>query len=89
VTDLARALLDALDDRDLAALAERLGPYLPARDPGGFLTPAGAAEYLGVTTRRIHDLTSARRLVPDGHDGRTPLFARRTLDRYVASDSRP
>ena len=49
----------------------------------GYLTPQGAAEYLGVKRKRIYDLTSARQLVPDGRDGRTPLYRRSTLDRYA------
>jgi hypothetical protein len=49
----------------------------------GYLPPAAAAHYLGVSRQRIYQLTSARILCPDGRDGRTPLFTRRTLDTYV------
>jgi hypothetical protein len=36
----------------------------------------------------VHDLTSARLLVPDGHDGRRPLYLRRSLDAYVRGRGR-
>lgn len=87
---LAGALVAALDDAALDALAERLAPRLAHLAPGpaptetdGWLTAADAAHYLGVTRKRIHDLTSARALVPDGRDGRTPLYRRSTLDAYA------
>lgn len=54
----------------------------------GYLDPAGAARYLGLKRKRIYDLKSARVLEPDGHDGRTPLFKRETLDNYVRSGRR-
>jgi hypothetical protein len=49
----------------------------------GYLPPAAAAHYLGVSRQRIHQLTSARVLRPDGRDGRTPLYTRESLDDYV------
>jgi excisionase family DNA binding protein len=57
-------------------------------DVDGWLTPAAAAKYLGVSRKRIYDLTSARALVPDGRDGRTPLFKRAVLDDYARSSAR-
>ncbi len=66
---LAAALLDALDDDALDALAERLVPRLEARfarRPGAqagaehWMPPADAARYLGLTRKRIYDLTSMR-----------------------------
>jgi hypothetical protein len=89
VSDLAGALLAAFDDADLAALAERLRPWLapeletPTSECSEWLAPAAAAEYLGVTRKRIYDLTSSRQLEPDGRDGRTPLYLRSTLDHYA------
>lgn len=89
---LAAAIVAGLDDDALDALAERLAPRLEARlgrRPGGevgvehWMTPADAARYLGLTRKRIYDLTSMRALEPDGRDGRTPLFRRETLDAYV------
>jgi hypothetical protein len=89
---LAAALLDALDDDALDTLAERLAPRLEARlgrrpraEVGAehWMAPADAARYLGITRKRIYDLTSMRALEPDGRDGRTPLFRRGTLDAYV------
>lgn len=49
----------------------------------GYLPPVAAAHYLGVSRQRIYQLTSARILQPDGRDGRTPLYTRASLDRYV------
>lgn len=47
------------------------------------MAPGDAARYLGVSRKRIYDLTGSRALEPDGRDGRTPLFRRGTLDAYV------
>jgi len=90
VNALVSALLTELDDDALDALAERLAPRLEARlarssqpDADRWMTTAEAARYLGLTRKRIYDLTSMRALEPDGRDGRTPLFRRDTLDAYV------
>jgi hypothetical protein len=89
-TPLAAALLDALDGDALDALAKRLAPrlaeHLAGHEEGerhGYLAPQAAADYLGVSRKRIYDLTSGRALTPDGRDGRTPLYRRETLDRYA------
>lgn len=69
-------------------LAERIADRLQGQDGddgGGYLTAEAAGRYIGVSRRRIHNLTSAGLLTPDGHDGRTPLYSRRTLDDYVRS----
>ncbi len=81
----------ALSDEELHRLAEALAPILAQRlghqehapAPEGYLAPEAAARYLGVSRKRIYDLTSMRVLVPDGRDGRTPLFTRATLDAYA------
>ena len=85
MTDLGAALIASLDDDAVAALAERLRPYLPTApaDDVGYYPPAAAARYLGRSTRRVHDLKSSRAIEPDGYDGRTPLFTRQTLDAYA------
>src|SRR4051794_22202797 len=83
------ALLRALDDDALDALAMRLRPRLvlreePARVPAdGYMDAAGAARFLGCSRRRIYDLKSMGILPPDGFDGRKPLWRRSTLVRYV------
>ncbi len=66
-------------------LAERVADRLQGQggEDGGYLTAEAAGRYVGVSRRRIHNLTSAGLLIPDGHDGRTPLYSRRTLDDYV------
>ena len=90
--DLARALVATLDDQALDVLAQLLAPRLAALSPersdapAGYLAPAAAAAYLGVTRKRIYDLTSSGALEPDGRDGRTPLFSRTTLDAYVRGE---
>jgi len=79
----------ALSDEELQRLAEALAPLIALRipvaesAPEGYLPPQAAARYLGVSRKRIYDLTSMRALSPDGRDGRTPLFRRETLDAYV------
>jgi hypothetical protein len=72
---------------EIATLAAEILASAPAdaggERPDGYLPPARAAAYLGVSRQRIHQLTSGRALCPDGRDGRTPLYTRQTLDRYV------
>lgn len=80
-----------LDDAALRRLARALAPAVaellaaedrePAQDR--WLTAADAARHLGVSKKRVHDLTSMGALVPDGRDGRTPLYLRVTLDAYA------
>jgi hypothetical protein len=84
---LAAALVAALDERALDELAELLAPRLAGRltAGGGYMTPEAAARYLGLTRKRVYDLKSAGALIPDGYDGRTPLWLRSTLDEYVRS----
>jgi excisionase family DNA binding protein len=53
---LARALLDDLDPEDLAALAQRLAPYLPTTLPPAtpaVYSPATLAAELGITARAV------------------------------------
>jgi hypothetical protein len=85
--ELARALVASLDDAALDELAELLRPRLALSvDPpqAGYLAPAAAGEYLGLSRKRIYDLRSSGALEPDGYDGRTPLWTRATLDAYVS-----
>ena len=76
------------DDRFVAALADAVAEQVADRLRGevaedGYLNPEAAGRYISVSRRRIHELTSAGLLAPDGNDGRTPLYRRRTLDDYV------
>jgi hypothetical protein len=68
-----------------ATVAEQVADRLhgAAAEDEGYLNPEGAGRYICVPRRRIHELTSAGLLAPDGYDGRTPLYRRRTLDEYV------
>lgn len=68
-----------------ATVAEQVFDRLHKEAGGdeGYLNPEAAGRYICVSRRRIHELTSAGLLAPDGHDGRTPLYRRRTLDDYV------
>lgn len=67
-----------------ATVAEQVADRLhDAAEGEGYLNPEAAARYICVSRRRVHDLTSAGLLTPDGYDGRTPLYRRRTLDDYV------
>jgi hypothetical protein len=76
------------DERFVDALAKTVAEQVADRIRGaaesdGYLNPEAAGRYICVSRRRIHELTSAGLLAPDGHDGRTPLYRRRTLDDYV------
>ena len=73
--------MEALAETVAEQVAERLRGG--AAEDEGYLNPEAAARYICVSRRRIHELTSAGLLAPDGHDGRTPLYRRRTLDDYV------
>ncbi len=68
-----------------ATVAEQVVDRLheKAGEGEGYLNPEAAGHYICVSRRRIHELTSAGLLAPDGYDGRTPLYRRRTLDEYV------
>ncbi|HKB52200.1 MAG TPA: hypothetical protein VKC63_12335 [Solirubrobacterales bacterium] len=76
------------DERFVEALAATVAEQVADRLHGaaedeGYLNPEAAGRYICVSRRRVHDLTSAGLLAPDGYDGRTPLYRRRTLDDYV------
>jgi hypothetical protein len=77
------------DERLIGHLAAVLGDQVAVAlrehviEGEGYLNAEAAGRYIGATRKRIHDLTSAGRLVPDGHDGCTPLYLRRSLDAYV------
>lgn len=77
------------DDRFVEALAATVAEQVADRlhgtavEGGGYMNPEAAGRYICVPRRRIHELTSAGLLTPDGYDGRTPLYRRQTLDEYV------
>lgn len=80
------------DDRFVEALAAAVAEQVvdrlreeEAEDEEGYLNAEAAGRYMCVPRRRIHELTSAGLLVPDGYDGRTPLYRRRTLNEYVTA----
>ncbi|MEX1142872.1 MAG: hypothetical protein WD399_07605 [Thermoleophilaceae bacterium] len=62
-------------------VADRLGEVERGEDR--YFDADAAGRYLGIPRKRIHDLTSADALVPDGYDGRKPLYRRSSLDAYV------
>lgn len=82
-----------LSPEALRELAQDLVPLVtpllssPQPERDGYLNPEAAAEYLGVKRKRVYDLKSMGALVPDGFDGRTPLFTRETIDNYVRTGS--
>jgi excisionase family DNA binding protein len=79
---LAAALLEALDDATLDALAERLRPRLQlaiTTSPTRWLNVTEAAEHLACPKSRVYALTSARR-IPHHRDGSRVLFDREELD---------
>ncbi len=89
---LAQAVLDALDDDALDALAERLAPRIASRlstTEDGWLDAKAAADYLGVSTHALHRLSSERR-IPCSQDrpGGRLYFQRSELDRWRAEKVR-
>jgi excisionase family DNA binding protein len=98
VTELARALLGALDDEALDALAVRLAPRLRnyltlapreqlAED--GWMGTEDAARHLGMSRHALYKLTSARRIpfTPDTPGGRC-WFRRSELDHWRSAQAR-
>jgi hypothetical protein len=79
------------DERFVEALAATVAEQVVDRlheeavEGEGYLNPEAAGRYICVSRRRIHELTSAGLLAPDGYDGRTPLYRRRTLEEYVTN----
>lgn len=66
MTDLARALVDALDDDALDALADLLAPRIAARAaalPARLLTPREAATQLGLHVKTVQRMAADGRLV--------------------------
>jgi len=88
VSDLATALLDALDDAALDQLAERLAPRLGAGTVAaadGWLRGADRiAEYIDAPKSRVYALASADR-IPVEHDGSALIARRSALDAWVRS----
>jgi hypothetical protein len=83
------------DERFVVALADVVAERVAERldrdrrdEEEGFLDADGAARRLATTRQRIHELTSAGVLRPDGRDGRRPLFRRSSLDLYVEGGAR-
>jgi len=76
---------DVFVDVFAAALAAHVADRLREVELGEdrYYDADAAGRYLGIPRKRIHDLTSAGTLVPDGYDGRKPLYRQSTLDAYV------
>jgi hypothetical protein len=85
VSDLARAMLDELGPDDLAALAERLRPYLNAGDDG-WLGTREAAAYAGCTVPALRYAMSRGEVEFEQRvAGGKTYFRRAALDRWRAS----
>jgi len=93
LSDLAAALLDALDDHALDRLVERLVPRLEHRLAGSaedaWLDSTAAAVHLGISRHALHRLTSERRL-PFAQDqpGSRCYFKRSDLDQWRETGAR-
>ena len=77
---LAEAVLDAFDDRALAQLADRLRPYLAGPDSHALLTPAAAAERLGLHPKTLVRAAGAGRVPGARRIGSGWRFDPETLD---------
>jgi excisionase family DNA binding protein len=93
VSDLAAALLEALDDDALDRLAERLAPRLAGSlaagtgpEPDRWLTTREAAGYIGRSITALHKSTAAR-AIPFSQDGPGArcYFRRSDLDAWMRS----
>jgi excisionase family DNA binding protein len=86
MTDLWRGLLATADPDDLAALAERLRPYLPPPAPANgdeWLDSKGAAAHLGISIPTLRRHTAANRIpVHQECDGGRVYFRRGELDEW-------
>jgi hypothetical protein len=84
VNALAGALLDALDDDALDALAARLAPRLPARggDDGWLRGAVSIAGYIDAPESRVYALSSAKR-IPVEHDGSVLIARKSVLDAWL------
>lgn len=83
MSSLATALLDALDDDALDALAEKLASRLAVPAPDGWLRGAQRiAEYIDAPTSRVYALTSARS-IPCERDGSHLIARKSDLDRWL------
>ena len=90
MSDLGRALLDSLDERDLDELRRRLAlDTPPSARPDGWLDSTAAAAYLGISRHALHRLTAERRLpcTQDRPGGRL-YFRRADLDDWRYGGSR-
>lgn len=87
------ALVEALDDDTLDALAKRLAPRLRGlaadREPDRYMSTAEAARYLGMSTHALHRLTAAR-TIPFAQErpGARCYFRRSTLDEWREQQAR-
>lgn len=88
MTDLASALLDALDDEALDVLAAKLAPRLPgipATRSDGWLRGADKiATYIDSPKSRVYALASAKR-IPVERDGSALIARRSDLDAWICA----
>ena len=79
MTDLALPFtLDALDAL-AQALAPRIAEINREREDDRFLGYAASADFLGMTVKAVQRMREKGILVPDGWNGRNPLFLKSTL----------
>jgi len=95
-SDLAAALIEALDEAALDRLAEKLGPRLAGSlaagagpEPDRWLPAREAAAHIGVSVHALHRLSADRR-IPASQDrpGGRLYFRRSELDRWRSERSR-
>lgn len=90
MSELARALLDTLDDDALDHLAEQLAPRIAERivvqasGDDRWMTTAEAATYIGRSTTALHKLTAARAIpFEQEREGARCYFKRSDLDAWM------
>jgi excisionase family DNA binding protein len=93
MSDLAAALLEALDDDAIDRLAQRLAPRLAGSlaagtgpEPDRWLNTREAAGYIGRSTSATHKLTAARAIpFAQAGPGARCYFRRSDLDAWMRS----
>jgi excisionase family DNA binding protein len=92
VSALGRGILDALDEGDLAALAERVAPFLsPSAPPAddGWLSTRQAAAYAGCSLNALHRAMAAREVrFEQSCAGGKAWFKRTDIDAWRRGDGR-
>lgn len=68
-----------LSDDQIAEIARQVAEFNAEREDDSYLGYAAAAKFLGMTRKAVQRVREKGILVPDGYNGRNPLFLKSTL----------